>query len=448
MNLDFLTRKFENRLKYPFLIWKDDSYSYGWLLQQIREFQKTPAYSEVKPGCPVLLEADFSPKAVALFLALIQKAAILIPLSQGTGEAKKKESLEIAKPCLRFSLNAQDELEVSPFSHEPHFPYYEELKKRKHPGLVLFSSGSTGKIKAAVHDFAGILEKFKTPRHDFITIAFLLFDHIGGIDTLFYALSNGSLLVTLETRDPELVAQTIQKYQVEVLPVTPSFLNLLILSGAYQRYSLSSLKYITYGTELMPEITLQKLKNIFPNVILFQKYGTTEVGTLRSKSESSDSLWVKVGGEGYQTRVVDGMLEIKADSAMLGYLNAPSPFTSGGWFQTGDLVEVKGEYVKFLGRASELINVGGQKVYPAEVENIIQQVVNVKEVTVYGEKNPLLGQIVCAQVSTNQAEEPEQVAEKIQIFCRQKLESYKVPVKVLVTSCLQTSDRFKKKRIG
>ena len=75
-------------------------------------------------------------------------------------------------------------------------------------------------------------------------------------------------------------------------------------------------------------------------------------------------------GDGYKTRVVDGLLEVKAKSAMLGYLNAPSPFTDDGWFKTGDSVLENG-YYKILGRKSEIINVGGEKVYPQEVENIM-----------------------------------------------------------------------------
>ena len=118
----------------------------------------------------------------------------------------------------------------------------------------------------------------------------------------------------------------------------------------------------------MSEALLRQLNQILPNVHLLQKYGVTEVGTLRSKSRSDDSLWVRVGGEGFQTRIVDGLLEIQAQSAMLGYLNAPSPFTADGWFQTGDEVEVDGEWIKILGRRSEIINVGGRKVYPAVVE--------------------------------------------------------------------------------
>jgi long-chain acyl-CoA synthetase len=148
----------------------------------------------------------------------------------------------------------------------------------------------------------------------------------------------------------------------------------------------------------MSESTLKRLKIIFPEAKLLQTYGLIELGVMRSKSEKDDSLWVKVGGEGYTTRVVDGLLEIKAKSAMLGYLNAPSPFTEDGWFKTGDAVEMKGEYIKILGRKSELINVGGGKVYPQEVEGVIQEMENAVDVTVCGEKNSVLGNIFCAKL--------------------------------------------------
>ena len=114
---------------------------------------------------------------------------------------------------------------------------------------------------------------------------------------------------------------------------------MLLLSEDYHNYNLDSLELITYGTEPMPMTTLKKLNDIFPKVRFLQTYGLSEVGILRSKSKSSDSLWVKIGGEDYKTRIVDGMLEIKSKSSMLGYLNAPSPFTDDGWFKTGDSVE-------------------------------------------------------------------------------------------------------------
>ncbi|MEZ4288857.1 MAG: fatty acid--CoA ligase family protein, partial [Polyangiales bacterium] len=203
---------------------------------------------------------------------------------------------------------------------------------------------------------------------------------------------------------------------------------------------------ITYGTEPMPESTLTRIHAVLPDVTLQQTYGLSEVGILRSKSKSNDSLWVRIGGEGFQTRVVDNLLEIKSESAMLGYLNAPSPFTDDGWFMTGDVVEVDGDFFRILGRNSELINVGGEKVYPAEVESVLQELNNVQDVAVYGEKNALTGKIVCADIALKEPEERAAFVRRAKIFCRERMQAFKVPVKINVVESLAHSPRFKKMR--
>ena len=131
---------------------------------------------------------------------------------------------------------------------------------------------------------------------------------------------------------------------------------------------------------------------------------------------------------------------------MLGYLNAPSPFTEDGWFMTGDQVEVDGEYFKILGRKSEIINVGGEKVYPAEVESVIQEIDSVAEVTVYGEKNPIMGNVVCAKVRLKQVVDKKEFIFKLKLFCKNRLQSFKIPVKVIIEETVQYNERFKKTR--
>jgi long-chain acyl-CoA synthetase len=133
-------------------------------------------------------------------------------------------------------------------------------------------------------------------------------------------------------------------------------------------------------------------------------------------------------------------------SAMLRYLNAPSPFTEDGWFMTGDSVEVDGEYIKILGRKSELINVGGEKVYPCEVESVIQEFENVAEVAVYGEKNPLVGNIVCARIRLKTEYGKADFVGRLKRYCRERMQPYKVPVKINLTNQTQYSERYKKLR--
>ena len=118
----------------------------------------------------------------------------------------------------------------------------------------------------------------------------------------------------------------VARHRVELLPATPSFLTLLMAANAHRNHDLSSLTRITYGTEVMPQTTLDRVRAAFPGVVLQQTYGLSEVGVLRSQSREDGSLWVRIGGEGFATKVVDDILWIKSSYAMLGYINAPSPF--------------------------------------------------------------------------------------------------------------------------
>jgi acyl-CoA synthetase (AMP-forming)/AMP-acid ligase II len=446
MFVDFLFEVMESHPTAEAMIWRDDSFSYSWLRIRCRFWHQKVLAEGVEPGAVVALEADFTPNSVALFLVLTGHCCTLVPLTTSV-EAKKPEFLEIAECEWRIHIGEQDHVRFERTGEVAEHGFYAELRKRGHPGLVLFSSGSTGKSKAAAHDLTFLLEKFHVPRQGQRTIPFLPYDHIGGVNTMLYTLSNGGCMVTVNDRRPEAVLAAIAAHRVELLPASPTFLNLILLSGAYENVDLRSLKLVTYGTEPMLESTLARFHELFPEVHLLQTYGLSEVGILRSKSRSSDSLWVKVGGEGFETRVVLGILHIRARSAMLGYLNAPSPFTDDGWFVTGDQVEVDGEYLRFLGRESEIINVGGEKVYPAEVESVIQEIEAVAEVTVFAEKNMILGNIVCARVTpADPKTDPKQLGNDIKKHCRERLEKYKVPVKIDVIEDLQHGDRFKKIR--
>ena len=376
---------------------------------------------------------------------MINKSCIIVPL---TVDSRKNENFffDVSSVEFVFRVDESDSISFHRLANKNSNNYYEKIRNRNHPGLVLFTSGTSGKPKAAVHDFMGLLAKFKEIRSTLRTLNFLLFDHWGGLNTMFHVLSNVGVVIATKNRSPENICKLIELYKIELLPASPTFLNLMLLSGAHKKFNLNSLKIISYGTEPMPKVTLLRLEKVFPNVKLLQTYGLIELGVMRSKSEKNDSLWVKVGGNGYETRIIDGMLEIKAKSAMLGYLNAESPFTKDGWFKTGDSVEVKGEYIKILGRKSEIINVGGDKVYPQEVESTIQEFSNVAEVMVYGEKNPIMGSIVCANVRLVTKEDKKLFIHKLKKYCSKTLTKFKVPVKINIVNGKQYSERFKKIR--
>ena len=402
--IDFLVKRFAEAGDADALVWRDQVYSYRWLLDALGGARSRLEDDGVTAGTVIVLEGDFSPTGVALLLAAVERRCVVIPLTRAVSQ-HHDEFVRIAKAQVEYRIDAHDALERVDLPFSGDHGMYRPLQDTQHPGLVVFSSGSTGESKGMIHDFSAILDKFRLKRRPFRTITFLLYDHMGGVNTMLHTLSNGGCLVTVQDRSPDAVLSAVAAHEVQLLPTSPSFLNLMLVSGAHRRHDLSTLRLITYGTEPMLEGTLRRLNEALPEVRLQQTYGLSEIGVMRSKSRGNDSLWLKVGGEGFETRVVDGMLQIKAHSAMLGYLNAPSPFTEDGWLKTGDAVEVDGEWLRILGRTSEIINVGGAKVYPAEVESVVQQMSNVVDATVHGEKHALMGQVVAATVRLEEPEE-------------------------------------------
>jgi acyl-coenzyme A synthetase/AMP-(fatty) acid ligase len=440
--IDFLLERFRAHGDAEALVWRDESTSYGFLVDRIDDAARRLDDAGVRPGAVVSLEADFSPNAVGLLLAVIQRRCVVVPLSSAVAgdRAAFRETAEVE---WIVDLADDDSVRVTPTGREAGHELLVALRERHHPGLVLFSSGSTGASKAAVHDLVPLLEKFRVPKRTLRTIAFLLFDHIGGVNTLLYTLSNGGCVITVSDRHPDAVCAAVARHRAELLPTSPTFLNLLLASEAHTRYDLSSLRTVTYGTEPMSENTLKRVHAALPWVKLQQTYGLSELGILRSQSRGPDSLWVRIGGEGYELRVVDGLLEIKAKAAILGYLNAPSPVSADGWFRTGDAVEVDGEWIKILGRRTEIINVGGEKVYPAEVEGVLLELPGVAEAAVHAEPNAITGQLVAVRVRLHTPEPSAQFRRRMVEFCRDRLARYKVPQKVTLVDGPLHSERFK-----
>jgi len=431
----------------PALVWNDSVTTYTELAKLADVWQEKFGARRLAAGQVVALEGSFSPNACAALIALVRLGAIVAPLTP-LMRAHREKFLDIAEARLLVEFDSADAPTFHEFERTVTNAVTQKLIARGNPGLIIFSSGSTGHPKAILHDFASLLEKFHKVRQKKTTLTFLLFDHIGGIDTLFNTLASGGTVVTVPNRDPETVSKAIEKYQVHTLPASPTFLNLWLISGLFEQYDFSSLKVVAYGTEPMPPNTLKKLHEVFPDVSLVQTYGMSELGVLRSRSRDSESLWIKFSGEGFQTKIVDGILWVKADAAMIGYLNAPDLFDAEGWLNTQDAVEVDGEYLRILGRASDLINVGGQKVYPAEVENALLQMDNVQDVAVFGKPHPMMGQIVAARFNLKSPEPLPDFKRRLGAFCKDRLAAYQVPRLVEISEEEQFGSRFKKLRNG
>lgn len=430
----------------PALYWNNMFLSYSELMDMIDSWDAKLDMLGISQGTICAILGDYSPQACAVIFALMKKKAIIVPFTRAIQHEIPVFSQIAGVECM-ISLNSKDEFSFEEIPGLQRPKLVESFLNSNHPGLVVFSSGSTGIPKGILQDCEHVMRKFVTIRPGWRTVLFLLMDHFGGFNTLLSTFAYGGVGVCLSERTPEAVCKSIEESAATMLPATPTFLNFLLSSGVYKQFDLSSIKLITYGTELMNETVLEKIKKAFPNAKLKQTYGLSELGVLRSKSEHDNSTWVKLGGDGFEVKIIDNILWVRSEANMVGYLNAPNPINAEGWMCTGDQVEIKGDYVQFLGRKSEIINVGGQKVFPAEVEGILLQADNIAEVAVYGKKHPILGQVVYARISLLKEEQKNELNERLRKFCLDRLAKYKVPIRFeIISKDEQYSQRFKKLR--
>jgi long-chain acyl-CoA synthetase len=373
----------------PFLITPTDRLTFQEIAAAAKESEALIA--PVGAGDIVAIIGDFDRPSIAAMLQLLDRNAIVVPLTDGT-KADHQYFLDSAGAQWLLRDGKLSRLEPGGKRNE----LIAELRSRGHPGIIFFSSGTTGRPKAILHDFQNFLARYAEPRPALRTLNFLLFDHAGGINTMLHTLFNRGTTIAPPERTPDSVVETIRRENIELLPTTPTFLRMMLLGGSFEK-PLPSLRVITYGTERMDQGTLDRLCALLPNVDFRQTYGLSELGVFQVKSKARDSLWMKIGGAGLETTISDNVLLIRSANRMLGYLNAPSPFVDG-WYNTGDVVEEEDGFIKIVGRASEVLNVGGLKILPGEVERIALTYPGVLRAKAYGVANPITGQhieIIC-----------------------------------------------------
>lgn len=428
-----------------------EEHSFRSLTAAVAEREHAFRTAGVAQGDVVILVGDFSFDPLVSLLALLFCKAAVIPLTRNA-HAKLGPSVDRMGPDVLIDSFAGGA--VQRISREPSRDDdagWRRILPEGAGAVIVFTSGSTGAPKAIVHDADALCYRYLDQRRPIRAICFLLFDHMGGINTVLSLLFRGGTAIDVSDRLVDPVCQAVQAYKAELLPTTPSFLSNLLMARAHQSYDLASLRVISYGTEVMSEAVLKKLNQVLPDCTFKQTYGLSETGVLQIKSKSNDSLWFQITDSGVEWKVEENVLWIKTRSNLLGKVLFDSEdllveTRSHEWFCTNDLVETDGEYLKILGRQTDIINVGGLKVYPSEVENCIHELPFVDDVFVQGKKNPLLGQVAVAHVRLDGSLEDGDAKRQIRRHCLARLEKFKVPSQIVIGWGAFINDRFKKVR--
>ena len=415
--MDWIRQRFAKFGDKPAVIEAGKSWTYQDILAAIET-----AKSDLGPARVALIQTSSTVDGLAKLLAIAESNHIALPLPTELHEAEQTRIREVA-------LNS---------------PLYDKLHES---GLILFSSGTSGEPKGMLHSLPALLNRFEqvTARED-RTLQLLLIDHIGGLDAAFRCLCSGSTLVIPGARTPEAAAKAIAEHKVNILPASPTFLNLMLMNGVVEQFDCSSVEIIAYGAEAMPQPLLERLAQAFPEADLQQKFGTSETGAVRIQSAGKDSLFFRIKDPDTEWKVIDGELWLKTPSLIIGYLNTDeSSLEADGWYRTGDLVEEgSGETIRIIGRQSETINVGGQKVHPSEIEAVLNKIEGIDACQVFGEADPITGQHVACEIVSSLDQDLRAWKRTIRNHCRGKLAPWKIPASLEQKASLELNSRLKR----
>jgi acyl-coenzyme A synthetase/AMP-(fatty) acid ligase len=282
--------------------------------------------------------------------------------------------------------------------------------------VTLFTSGTTGIPKKVTHNFNSITRFVKISERNTNSIWGFAYNptHMAGIQVFFQALLNGNTIVRLFGLTPNEIHSEINENEITHISATPTFYRLLIpCENTYQ-----SLKRVTSGGEKFNKKTILQLKDIFPNAKITNVYASTEAGTLFASE--NDIFSIKPEYE-HLIHVANGELYIHISLIGILVINTKE------WYNTGDLIEIITEKplkFRFISRKSDMINVGGYKVNPLEVEETILTLSGIKNVHVYSKSNSVLGNIICCEVVCDNSQLCES---SIRSFLQSQIQEFKIP---------------------
>ena len=295
---------------------------------------------------------------------------------------------------------------------------------------ILFTSGTTGAPKMVTHRLAGLTGAIAPARHaDIVWGTFYDIRRYGGLQILLRALIGGSSLILSEPS--ETVADFLSRLEgVPHLTGTPSHWRRALMSPAIHKIAP---RYIRLSGEIADQAVLDSLKAQFPNAAIGHAYASTEAGVGFEVTDGLEGFPADfIGRSGpVEMRVEDGSLRLRSTRTAHDYVGGIESLKNDGWVDTGDLVTLHGGRYYFAGRRGGIINVGGLKINPEEVEAVINRHPGVALSRVSGRRNPITGAIVVAEVVlADAANDNATFRDSLLALCREQLPAFKVPAMV------------------
>jgi acyl-coenzyme A synthetase/AMP-(fatty) acid ligase len=310
---------------------------------------------------------------------------------------------------------------------------------------VLLTSGTTGAPKLVRHTLAtltGAMQAGTTLGQDAVWSTFYDMHRYGGLQIFLRAMLGGGSMVLSSALEP--VGDFLTRAGargVSHISGTPSHWRRALMSPAVDKFAP---RYVRLSGEIADQAVLDHLRVAFPQADIAHAFASTEAGVAFDVGDGLAGFPADYLGRrgAVEMRVVDGSLRIKSARNSLGYLGAgvPQPFDKDGFVDTGDIVELRDGRYHFVGRQGGVINIGGQKVHPEEIEAVINRHPDVQMSLVQARKNPITGAIVVADVVVTAEHAPlDALRGQILAACRGTLARYKVPATIRFVSAIEVA---------
>jgi acyl-coenzyme A synthetase/AMP-(fatty) acid ligase len=305
---------------------------------------------------------------------------------------------------------------------------------------LMLTSGTLGVPKIVGHTLEGLtgaIAADATARGNRpIWATFYDIRRYGGLQIFLRAVIGGGSVVLSEPGEAlaDHVARLNEK-GVTHISGTPSHWRKLLMSGAASAFSPN---YVRLSGEIADQAVLDGLRQAFPSASIGHAYASTEAGVgfaVNDGLEGFPAAMIGTNRDGVEMKVVDGCLRIRSRRAAHAYVGRHASVLTDedGFVDTGDMVELRGDRYHFVGRRGGIINIGGLKVHPEEIEAVINRHDEVRMSRVKARKSPITGAIVVADVVLAEGFDPnrgDDIRSRIIADCKANLAPHKVPAMI------------------
>jgi acyl-CoA synthetase (AMP-forming)/AMP-acid ligase II len=380
----------------------------------------------------IQLESDYDFLLAIVALDGVCKSILLLPAD--TDEELTQTLSEEAKSDVLL-----DKISIESLKKEKDYENLYEVETN----WVIATSGTTGKPKLIHHNLKSLLRTCKFPNKESVNnnVWGLLYQpqRYAGLQVVLQAMIAGNTLVLPKGSFDQKV-KSIVNAGVNCLSATPSMWRKLLINGSIKKLNF---KQITLGGEAVDSNILNNLTMAFPSTRIVHIYASTEAGVgfiVKDKQVGFPVQWLETGIDNVELKISANNTLLLKQKIMPKGDEINKRLDLNGYFDTEDVVQINNDRVIFLGRDSGVINVGGNKVHPEEIESILRSFELINDARVYPKENPMIGQLVAADiVLTDDVDNHKEIKKQIIGLCKEYLPLYKVPNIIRIVSSISLS---------